>query len=269
MFVIPFGFFGAAAYDDDAQAFFDAVEGGGDTLTVTEKTAVNTLVIDLKGYGLWTNMDVFYPFVGGTSTSTKWNLKDPRDLDAAHRINWYGSITYTNGVQSAAGSSDYGWTNYNPNTYGTDNENFCFGGYSLTDNTSNGSMMGAESPGDNWAFYEYFNGNYMLKLGVASYQTGTSVGTDGLFIAGAFSNTHKVYRNGSTQVLSSGTAPDNFANADFTILGNSAGASEGNPIANVSDRKYSFIFLYDGAMDSSEQDNFYTAATTFNSTLSR
>ena len=76
---IPFGFMKspvvAPVYDTDAQAFFTAVAGGGDTLTTTEKDATNQFVLDLKSAGIWTAMDLIYPFVGGTSTSTKWNLK--------------------------------------------------------------------------------------------------------------------------------------------------------------------------------------------------
>ena len=268
MFVIPFGFFGQAGYDDDAQAFFDAVEGGGDTLTDTEKTAVNDLVVDLKAYNIWENFVAFYPYVGGTSTSTKWNLKDPRDLDAAGRINWYGTITFTNGVQGNGGSTSYGWTNLNPSTHGGSNQNYNFGGYTLSISTANGSMMGVESPGTNWAFYDYFNGTYMLNL-TNSYKTAAVINSSGLYVAGAFSNTHKMYRNGSNLIINDATAPNSFPNQVWTVLGNNTNASEGSGIADCSSRSYSFHFLYDGSMSTGEIDNFYTAATSFNSTLSR
>jgi hypothetical protein len=35
-----------------------------------------------------------YPLVGGTQSTTKWNLKDPRDLDAAYRLSFYGNPVY-------------------------------------------------------------------------------------------------------------------------------------------------------------------------------
>ena len=269
MFVIPFGFFGGgAAYDDDAQAFFDAVEGGGDTLTDTEKSAVNTLVVNLKVYGIWTGMTAFYPYVGGTSSSTKWNLKDPRDLDAAHRIEWYGTVTHTNGVQGNGGAGDYGWTNVNPSTTVSSNTNYNFGGYGLTTNTSNGSMMGVESPGSNYAFYDYFNGNYLLNLG-KGYKSASNVGTSGLFVAGAFSDSHQMYRNGNNLIIDNATTPDTLPNQIWTVLGNNTNQSEGGNISDPSNRKYSFHFFYDGSMTSTELDNFYTAATSFNTTLSR
>jgi len=82
-------------YDPDAQAFFNAVQGGGDTLTTTEKDATNQLVLDLKDNSLWSVFDGFYPFVGGTASSHKWNLLDPQDTNAAHRIIWLGGMSHS------------------------------------------------------------------------------------------------------------------------------------------------------------------------------
>ena len=52
----------------------------------TQAAAINTLVIRMKADGIWTKMKAIYPFVGGSAASHKWNLKDPRDLDAAYRL---------------------------------------------------------------------------------------------------------------------------------------------------------------------------------------
>jgi hypothetical protein len=40
-------------------------------------------------------MKALYPFVGGSATSHKFNLKDPRDLDAAFRLQFNGGWTHT------------------------------------------------------------------------------------------------------------------------------------------------------------------------------
>ncbi len=68
--------------DADAQAFITATA----ITDLTQQTAINTLVTQLKTYGIWTKMKALYPFVGGTATAHKFNLKDPRDLDAAFRL---------------------------------------------------------------------------------------------------------------------------------------------------------------------------------------
>jgi hypothetical protein len=46
----------AGGFDADAQAFFDRVTAAGGTLSATEKTAVNTLVVTMKADGTWTPM---------------------------------------------------------------------------------------------------------------------------------------------------------------------------------------------------------------------
>jgi hypothetical protein len=84
--------------DPDAQAFITAA---GIT-DATQQSAINTLVLDLKAYSLWTKMNAIYPFVGGTATTHKFNLKDPRDVDAAYRIIFNGGWTHdSNGIQGA------------------------------------------------------------------------------------------------------------------------------------------------------------------------
>jgi len=71
------------------------------------KAAVDSLIIDSRNHGWWGLCTTIYPFVGGTSDACKYNLKDPRDVDAAFRITWTGNITFDNsGVQSNGGWGD-------------------------------------------------------------------------------------------------------------------------------------------------------------------
>ena len=105
MIINPYAF--GVSYDPDAQAFFTA---SGLTGT-TNLNAINQLVLDLKSYGIWTKMKAIYPFVGGTAALHKWNLKDPRDLDAAFRLVFNGGWTH-----SATGATPNG-TNAFANTY--------------------------------------------------------------------------------------------------------------------------------------------------------
>ena len=118
MIINPYVFAGPAI-DPDAQAFITAA-GITDP---TQQSAINTLVLDMKGYGIWTKMKAIYPFVGGTATTHKYNLKDPQDLDAAFRLVFFGGWTHSsNGVQGN-GTNGYADTKFNPNT-----------GYSVNDN---------------------------------------------------------------------------------------------------------------------------------------
>jgi len=93
----------ASSFDPDAQSFITAAN----ITNSTQENAVNSLVVGLKADSLWTKMSAIYPFVGGTASSHKWNLKDPRDLDAAFRIVFYGGWGHdSNGI------TGFGFNNY-------------------------------------------------------------------------------------------------------------------------------------------------------------
>ena len=77
--------------DPDAQAFITAAS----ITDPTQQAAINTLVVDLKGYSIWTKMKALYPMVGGTATTHKFNLKNPLDTDAAFRLVFNGGWTHS------------------------------------------------------------------------------------------------------------------------------------------------------------------------------
>ena len=90
-------------YDADAQAFITAA-----VITVlVQMTAINELTIGLKADSLWTSMKAIYPFVGGTATTHKWNLKDPRDLNAAFRLTFTGGWTHSSTGAQPNGVNGY------------------------------------------------------------------------------------------------------------------------------------------------------------------
>lgn len=102
-------------FDTDAQAFIDAVG----TLESSEETIIDDLVRGFKDNGTWDNYDAIYPFIGGTAAEHKWNLKDPRDLDAAFRLTFGGTVTHdANGITPSSGVADRADTHYIPKTSG-------------------------------------------------------------------------------------------------------------------------------------------------------
>lgn len=98
--VLPSG----PASDADADAFLVAAGLDGDS---TISPAITNFVVALKAAGIWTKIKALYPFVGGTASTHKWNLKDPRDLDAAFRLTYTGTITHDSLGFKGDGSS--GW----------------------------------------------------------------------------------------------------------------------------------------------------------------
>src|SRR6478736_2350183 len=86
--------------DPDAQAFLSAAGITDPTIS----SAINTLVVTAKANGWWTKCSAIYPLVGGIASAHKYNLKDPRDLDAAFRIDFNGSWTHSaTGILSTGG----------------------------------------------------------------------------------------------------------------------------------------------------------------------
>jgi hypothetical protein len=98
--------------DPDASAFILATGISNTTII----NAINILVINLKNNGIWTKMNAIYPFVGGTSVTHKYNLKDPRDLDAAFRLNFIGGWTHSSNGAQPNGTNAYADTFLIPNT---------------------------------------------------------------------------------------------------------------------------------------------------------
>jgi hypothetical protein len=94
----------AAGNDPDAQAFIDASGISG-----SDASAINTLVVALKNTGsLWDKLYVAYPFIGATTSSFKWNLKDTGSYSASFVNN---PVASTTGIQFN-GTSNYLDTNY-------------------------------------------------------------------------------------------------------------------------------------------------------------
>jgi hypothetical protein len=90
-------------FDSNAQAFITAAN----ITNATQQQAINTLVISLKNAGLWTKLVAIYPIIGGTAASNKYNLKDPRDLDAAFRLGFFGSWTHSSNGAKPNGTNAY------------------------------------------------------------------------------------------------------------------------------------------------------------------
>ena len=95
-----------SAYDADAQAFITAAA----ITDATQQTAINSLVVSLKSYGIWSKMKALYPMVGGTAASHKFNLKDPRDLNAAYRLTFNGGWTHSSNGALPNGTNAYART---------------------------------------------------------------------------------------------------------------------------------------------------------------
>lgn len=247
----------APTFDPDAQAFITAA---GIT-NPTQQSAINTLVIEMKIYGLWTKMKAIYPFIGGTSTAHKFNLKNPLDTNAAFRIVFSGGWTHSSGGALPNGVNAIADTYLNENTILTlNNEHISI---YLRTNT-------ATLAGDIGAFVSAtFQSNILPRFGDFVYgrihaTAGPAISnldSRGFFMANRTNNANvNVYKNTTFTVVSStvtGKVNDTF------IFGRRA-KTEGL----YSDRQIAFSTIGDG-LNATEATNLYTVIQTFQTTLGR
>jgi hypothetical protein len=244
--------------DSSASAFISAA---GIT-DATQISAINNLVVGMKADGIWIKMKAIYPFVGGTASTHKWNLKDPRDLDAAFRLVFNGGWTHSSTGATPNGTNGYADTNVINNT-------------NLTDRASHWSMYFRTLVNDG------FNGYYQsaagavfgvqpkdsttkIAVGLNNLTVTTVTSTLGYYVGSINSTTlGKLYVNNSNAYNT--ITPLNInANLKFYI---GALNSSGTAIL-YSSNQCSFSTLGDKLTDT-EAANLYSRVNTFQVALSR
>lgn len=256
-----------SAYDTDTQAFLTA----SGIVDATQSNALDTLVVALKAAGVWTKLHAIYPFVGGSASTHKWNLKDPRDLDAAFRLTFSGSWTHgANGITSD-GSTAYADTKFSPSANFSGATSASLGVYSRTDtSTAGGSTpydMGASDGSDTQAtivISKYSTGASYYTVGSATYAPNVANSDGrGMFLTVRRDGTNTYgYKNGSQVV----------AAADSVSLGSSTlyiGAShKGSSATYFCGREFAFAVI-GGALTGAEALDLYNAVQTFQTSLGR
>jgi hypothetical protein len=254
--------------DTNAQAFLNAAS----ITNLTQANAINTLVTDLKTAGIWTKMKALYPFVGGSAASHKWNLKDPRDLDAAFRLTFTGGWVHSSTGVQPNGTNAYANTFLATRGQGiVDSLHLSF--YSRTDVASTACDIGGGQPpvyySGIYPKYDYW-GNIRTYVGIHSdFSFITNNNSSAAFYLASRSNSTQVsvFRNNTKLSLI------NLArtwNNDYPIvIGALNGGGIQTPVPSAfSTREQAFASIGDGLTDT-EVANFYTAIQAFQTTLGR
>jgi hypothetical protein len=224
-------------------------------------------VVDLKAASIWTKMKALYPFVGGTATTHKWNLKDPRDLDAAYRIQFNGGWTHnSNGIQGD------GYTGY-ANTFAA------IGSTAIPDQANHWSSYVKQlpsSPGFTGVFdypnafsiFGYYCGqgsNWFV--GLQNYG-GTGVPCQAGFVNGTVTSSSNgvLYYNGSSisSVVGNGSVLS-FVNTNYTYY---LSAYNSQNISSYNNQLVSFASL-GNSLTAADAANLYTAVQKFQTSLGR
>jgi hypothetical protein len=240
-----------AAVDPDAQAFITAAS----ITDPTQQAAINTLVVSLKGYSIWSKMKALYPFVGGTATSHSYNLRNT----AQYQITWNGGQTH-NANGYTPGVNGYGNTGFATNLF-TSANNFGLSTY-LRTNTTSGADIGVFAPdlryiGANLANFAYFGvGNTFISNANTDAKAFWQVNRTSASLVKGFKN---------SSVFVSGTTGAGTLGARTVFIG----ALNDNGSANFyAGRQHAFDAIHDGLTDT-EAANFYTAVQAFQTTLGR
>lgn len=242
--------------DADALAFI-AAAGITDA---TQKSALNTLVPALKSAGVWAKSYALYPFVGGTAATHKWNLKDPRDLDAAYRIVFNGTITHNaNGITPGGTAADFADTRLNGlSILSKTDSHWSF--YSRTA-VDGGSDYGQD--GTSQIQTQLFGSSYFDDIPTVTDRTSTTLANTLGFYNGNMGATNKItYKNGASIIALGVAAGTNYLNSN--MLFGAAGPAKNAP----SVRNLAFASIGQN-LTAGEAASFYTAVQAFQTTLSR
>lgn len=247
--------------DDDAGAFLQAAN----IQDSTQQNAVNQLVLDLKDAGLWTKLYAIYPFVGGTASTHKWNLKDPRDLNAAYRLTFNGTVTHSSGGVKSNGTNGYYNTNMPHNTMGqNDASMFVY----IRDNIAEGKVdmgiLDTASPYTGFQINARDTSN-VITARCNSQTLSTVANTDARGLIGISRTSSSSYSiskdttQTSQSVASTGTKTRQIFGLCFNL--------NGNP-GFYSTRQQAFASLGQGLSDA-EIDSYYTIVQAYQTTLGR
>lgn len=248
----------AVKTDPDAQLFI--TEAG--ITDANQISAIDKLVKDLKGFGIWTKFTAIYPMVGGSAFNHKFNLKDPRDLDAAFRLNFTSGWTHSTNGATPNGTSAYANTFINSIDLNTSSNHL-----SVYGGTSNVSRIFYNMGAKDNLFIEIASYFLSRNLSVQLFQGGQTNNSGFILATRSSSNLTKLFRNNTQLQSSIATTTGNTSSAIIFGARNDGTYTSISPV-NYGAGEIRFKSIGDGLNDI-EASNFYTAVQAFQTTLSR
>jgi hypothetical protein len=247
--------------DADAQAFITAAS----ITDSTQQSAINTLVTQLKTYGIWTKLKAVYPFVGGSASSHKFNLKDPRDLDAAYRLVFNGGWTHSSTGALPNGTTGYASTFLNPYAVLPLNSTH-LSYYSRTN--GDGTLFSSVNNSYNGVLYSLYSANKIKgrtnrTSATSEAVTPTIANSLGLLIQNRNSPTvEQYYQNTTNYDFSYNSSIVPSVNLEMATY------NEYGVRMIYSNLECSFASIGNG-LTNAEASNFYTAVQAYQTTLGR
>ena len=246
-----------SGFDADAAAFFARVTTAGGSLSATEQTAVNTLVVQMKADGIWTKMKAVYPMVGASAAACAQNLKSS-SFTGTFTSGWTFA---SSGVTPNGNDATYLDTGFKPSIDNAANSaHMSF--YSRTNITTSTITMGCYDGINYNQLAISFGGTTYWNINNSGGATAVTQATNslGFFLASRTSASAVMGQINSTQYTNTASEARNPYNIYIGRPNNVGGYPDTKECA--------FASIGDG-LTSSEGSDFYTAVQAFQTTLSR
>jgi len=252
--------------DPDALAFLTATGITDPTIT----TAIDTLVKDLKAQSLWGKFRYIYPFVGSSATTNRFNLKDPRDLDVAFRLQFFGGITHSGGF-NPNGTNGYANTFCAPASNVTFNSEHLY----ITSNTNNTPT--SSNPVDTGTLNSVSQTSLLgISTATNSEQFASRMNQAVISVLNANRiGSYCATKNGSTNLrlfkdsllVANGTSGGSLPTF-YNLIGTLGRSQSGTNTSHFTNQNYTFATYGDGLSDT-DVANLTSIEQAFNTTLGR
>jgi len=219
------------------------------------KANLDSLITRARRHGWWDLCNVIYPLAGGTQGSCKYNLKDPRDADAAFRLSFIGGTWIFTFIAANPGATGYGYTYFNPSTQIADPNSCHLSVYSMDDvpGGADNADIGAYDDSAHLGFYLSTRDTYpdssgkpLAEISKSVFQ-GTSQNGAGFFLTTKTSASNASLYWGSSLVGQDSTAGSgNLPNLDLFICNQNFTGSAEPYDAGFSQRGFAFITIGSG-----------------------
>jgi hypothetical protein len=224
----------------------------------TQQNAVDFLFKSLKGtdtsynptaINLYSKHTAFYPIVGGSASSHKFNGIDPQDTDAAKRIVFSGGWTHSANGMLPNGTNGYGNTFVKGSDLASNNLGFSI--YSRTDNQVAGWDFGAFSnvsqSGTNiYIYYPAFGCRAAIQCADSNRPSFTPANSLGLFTAvSSAQNSRKILQAGVLKASNTTTDTATLSSLNmFVGCFNNTGSPSG-----YTNRQYAYLAVHTALTD--------------------
>jgi len=246
----------------EANIFLSVVRNElGSDLGATTSAATRTLFTSLVSNGLYNKLSVFYPMIGGTLGTCKYNGKDPQNTNAAYRLTYNGGTTASlSGITFSTNgyANTYWFPNSLPAGVGT-NAHLSIYNRSASD----GQWVGCNPPTPTTRFYT--GGGTGTQALVSSSEADSPGVNAGMTILSRTGTTSfSIFKNNvKTATGIASTSRDTSNYVAYIGCRNNGGTP-----ANYYNGQANWVSLGEGLSDT-DASNLYTIITTFNTSLSR